>query len=340
MNPRKFLDQTDPTDQTHPTERRPLIYSRNSLMYFDFDGRYDGHQPIGGGLRTWDGVLLSVGVHVLLIIAALVIPTLEIWQRFRAEQLQKMEELQQQQQEKQERPQFVFVQPRVDMPAPKPPPRAEMSDIDRMARSAAPKPPDNPLPYAEGNSTNRIESAPEMRARGRGPDPEPSEAVKEPERAVEVPPNQAQLTLPRQAPEKPAGGSLGEALKNLQKYVEQESFNNPRGSVQDLGPLQFDTKGVEFGPWIRRFVSQVRRNWFIPYAAMTMRGRVVLTFNVHRNGSLTDVQVVQPSQIESFNIAAVNALLASNPTQPLPPEYPDDKAFFTVTFYYNEQPGR
>ena len=23
---------------------------------------------------------------------------------------------------------------------------------------------------------------------------------------------------------------------------------------------------------------------------------------------------------------------------PLPPEYPSEKAFFTVTFYYNEQP--
>ena len=27
-----------------------------------------------------------------------------------------------------------------------------------------------------------------------------------------------------------------------------------------------------------------------------------------------------------------------NPTQPLPPEYPSDKAFFTVTFFYNETP--
>ena len=27
---------------------------------------------------------------------------------------------------------------------------------------------------------------------------------------------------------------------------------------------------------------------------------------------------------------------ASNPAEPLPPEYPSDKAFFTVTFYYNE----
>ena len=136
----------------------------------------------------------------------------------------------------------------------------------------------------------------------------------------------------------PAGGSLGEALKNLQKYVQNESFNNQKGQTQEFGPLQFDTKGVEFGPWIRRFVSQVRRNWFVPMAAMTMRGRVVITFNVHRNGAISDVSVIRPSEIESFNTSAVNALLASNPTTPLPPEYPDDKAFFTVTFFYNENP--
>ena len=29
---------------------------------------------------------------------------------------------------------------------------------------------------------------------------------------------------------------------------------------------------------------------------------------------------------------------APEPTTPLPPEYPEDKAFFTVTFFYNENP--
>ena len=71
-----------------------------------------------------------------------------------------------------------------------------------------------------------------------------------------------------------------------------------------------------------------------------MRGRVVLTFNVHRNGALTDVRWFSRQRSNRSTRAAVNALLASNPTEPLPPEYPADKAFFTVTFYYNESPGR
>jgi TonB family protein len=307
-------------------------------MHLDFHGRYVEHEPVGGGLRRWDGVLLSVIVHALMIAAVLFFPTLSFFDRS-----EKIAQLEQKLAEKRERPQFVFVQPKVDLQAMKPPDRSEASDLDRKARApqAAPMP-QNELPYARGNSADRVESSPDERARGRGPDPEPApDPPKEIlQRNVEPPDDrQARLTLPQQEPAKPSGGSLGEALKNLQKYVQQDSFNNQRGNVQDLGPLQFDTKGVEFGPWIRRFVAQVRRNWFIPYAAMTMRGRVVLTFVVHRNGMLTDVQVVQPSPIESFNTAALNALIASNPTQPLPPEYPDDKAFFTVTFYYNESPG-
>jgi TonB family protein len=135
------------------------------------------------------------------------------------------------------------------------------------------------------------------------------------------------------------GGSLGDALRNIQRYLQNQSFDNPQGGTGQFGPaIQFDTKGVEFGPWVRRFIAQIKRNWFVPYAAMTMHGHVVLTFNVHKDGSITDLAVLQPSDVESFTHAAYNALLSSNPTQPLPPEYPADKAFFTVTFYYNESP--
>ena len=307
-------------------------------MYFDFEDRFQEHEPIGGRMRRWDGVALSVGVHVEIFLFVLFGPALTFLMPnpTQAEEIERVEP-------PRDRPQFVFVQPRLDTPAPKPPERSEASDQNRMARSLEPpRLAENPLPSARGNSRERMESTPEERAKGRGPAPEPSVEPPAPEiveKPIESLPQRAEAQVPRSQPRPPQGGSLGEALKNLQKYVDQESFNNDRGQVQNLGPLQFDTKGVEFGPWIRRFVSQVRRNWFVPYAAMSLRGRVVLTFHVHKNGQLTDVQVVQPSPIESFNTAAMNALLASNPTEPLPPDYPADKAFFTVTFYYNDSPG-
>ena len=139
----------------------------------------------------------------------------------------------------------------------------------------------------------------------------------------------------------PADGLLGSAIQNLERYVRQESFSNNRGDAGQIAPwIEFDAKGADFGPWIRRFVAQIRRNWFVPYAVMSrsMHGHVVLTFYVHRDGSISELSILQPSEIQSFTNSAFNALSTSNPTQPLPPEYPDDRAFFTVTFYFNESP--
>jgi TonB family protein len=85
-------------------------------------------------------------------------------------------------------------------------------------------------------------------------------------------------------------------------------------------------------------VAQVKRNWIVPYAAWSAQAHVVITFNVHRDGSITDLTIVGPSPIDALNNSAFGALSASNPTQPLPPEYPSEKAFFTVSFFYNESP--
>jgi len=303
-------------------------------MFFDFDDRYRDIEPVGSAINRRDGVAAAIIIHLLLIIVMLVAPQY-------IEQFLPAQVVPPPQQARKESPMFVFVQPKVDLPPLRKPDRVEMSDVDRSARTPekAPKM-ESPLPMAKGNSSQREETTPEEKMKGNGPAPQPAPEAPKVETPSVTDQRNADLAMmqkPQMQP--PAGGQLGDALKNLQKYVQNQNFDNQKGQTQDFGPLQFDTKGVEFGPWIRRFISQVRRNWFVPMAAMTMKGRVVITFNVHRNGALTDVTVVRPSDIDSFNKAAVNALLASNPTTPLPPEYPDDKAFFTVTFYYNENPA-
>jgi TonB family protein len=190
-------------------------------------------------------------------------------------------------------------------------------------------------------------------ARGQGPQPDPAagrptentqldQKIPESQSALQMPSDRARIAQNGANGRAPtAGGSLGDALRNLQRYTQNEAFDNQGGAGGQFGPeIQFDTKGVEFGPWIRRFIAQVKRNWFIPYAAMSMKGHVVIQFNVHKDGSITDLQVVGASAVDAFNNAAFGALSGSNPTQPLPPEYPDSKAFFTVTFFYNETPPR
>jgi TonB family protein len=324
-------------------------------MYFDFDDRRPDVPLLIHPISTREGVLLSIIVHLLFFIAILIGPHLPWVKAAQARaEAAAAEARQLALQRQRENARFVFVAPRVDTPSPKPPPVADLSDQDRMARSPErPPTPTNPLPFARGNSPERVEALPVQRARGQGPLPEPvpegadtNGESQQQEQANKKLADSGLLTkqqppaAPTNAPGRsPAsGGSLGDALKNLSRYVQQESYGNQSGGGSQIGPLQFDTKGVEFGPWVRRFIAQIKRNWFIPYAAMSLKGHVVLTFNVHRDGTISDLSVQKPSSVDAFTNAAYNALLSSNPTQPLPPEYPADKAFFTVTFYYNETP--
>ena len=189
----------------------------------------------------------------------------------------------------------------------------------------------------------RFDSAPEVPATQPGGSTEPAASAPAAAPPLPVPESPNGYSRARETPRQsgPSSGVLADAIRNVQKYAQREGFVNLEGGRNtDFGPfINFDAKGVEFGPWIARFVAQVRRNWFIPMAAMTMKGHVVVTFNVHKDGRITDVAVAKPSAVDSFTVSARNAILASNPTVPLPPEYPDDKAFFTVTFFFNENPG-
>jgi TonB family protein len=324
-------------------------------MYFDFDDGHPDYPGLPRALSTREEVLVAIIVHLLVIIVILVGPRLPfVKARLQAAEQARLAAIAEQQRLRQQREPFMFVQPRVDIPALRPPPKAARSDIDRQAR-ARERPP-NPLnnqPFSRGNTPEFTEASPPSRqARAAG---QPTPEVQPAPQAQATTPGAADnnaLRLPDlpSAPAYPrddsAGspartGSLGEALRNLQRYADRAAaFDNPRGGGTNFGPLQFDTKGVEFGPWIRRFLAQLKRNWepLIPMAAMSLRGHVAITFNVHKSGALTDVSVIAPSAVPGFNSAASNALLATNPTYPLPAEYPVERATITVTFYYNEYP--
>jgi TonB family protein len=271
-----------------------------------------------------------------------------------AAQEQRIEEERQREQDRlNEHSTFAFVAPKVEIRTQVPPKLAELSDRNRRAQTMEKAPdPKNDVAFSRGNSAEKIVSD------AREKNPQPSEQPSAPAKADNGAENAAgpadpnafrlpsapQGTFARNEPSRnptlggPAPGLISDAIRNVQKYSQGESLQNVQGNG-DFGPsIQFDTKGVDFGPWLRRFIAQIRRNWFVPYAAMSLRGHVVLSFKVHRDGSITDLQVMQPSAIDAFTKSAFNAIKLTNPTVPLPLEFPDENAPFIVTFYFNETP--
>jgi TonB family protein len=309
------------------------------LIHFDIDQRHLDEAAVGNAMSRREGVLISVGAHGAVLLAVFLLPQLAFVRDLLPVRDLVMAEPERAEPAPEDETRFVFVQPRVEAPPPEPPPIAEMSDRDRLAADPEIAAlPDNPLPFSRGNTDERILPPDDL--------PAGEDALAADDAALADADNaMARLEtvgetglefapLPDAAPA-PDGGLLADALRNLERYVQGQTFNNPRGGADQAGSeIQFDTYGVDFGPWLRQFVAEVYSNWFIPQAARITRDRVVLQFNIYRNGRIADITVAQPAVIDALTRAAVNAISASSPVDPLPPEYPVDPALFTVTFYY------
>ncbi len=129
--------------------------------------------------------------------------------------------------------------------------------------------------------------------------------------------------------------------RNLSKYFEFQDYNSPSSSIVRDGGIQFDTKGFDFGRWLKDFYYKVYSNWTIPLAfeALRQSGQLTLRFDVHRDGSVSGLDLLNSSGLVPYDEAALTAILRSNPFLPLPEGYPDDKMEVKCRFIYRWSPA-
>lgn len=311
-------------------------------MYFDFDDHRPDTPRIPQAVSIRKTVLASVAVHLFVVVAYLTLPE-EWFARDVDLPVDQTAELQ----PPDERPlRFIEVIPMVDrMERPDDP--ADLSDMDRR-RATLERPPEasNPMPFMRGNSPEMIEGAPPAPpgpTEPPAPPPTPNAERPQPEMAdaSDLPPADAGFASlpPEPVPDADVRmtASLRDSLMNLQQQFREENFDNQLGGeAEQSADIQFDSMGVYFGSWLLRFKHQVERNWLVPRIPLTNRreDRVVIRFVVQRNGYITDLEVLQPASLSALTNAAVNSLRLSNPTAPLPPEYPRDQMDITVTYHY------
>ena len=114
------------------------------------------------------------------------------------------------------------------------------------------------------------------------------------------------------------------------------SYNQFVNSAGD-GGLSFGEGN--FGDRYSWYVSAVRNrissNWLLSTISPSIltAPRVYLTFDISRDGTVTDVRINQSSGRPEIDRSALRAVLASNPLGPLPPDYSGDKV--TVEFYFD-----
>src|SRR5258705_5873547 len=141
-------------------------------MYFEFEDYKPDITPVGRVISWREGVLLSIIVHLAGVIGILLSPQLFAIDPATLQARQAAIEASRQRPEPER---FVFVEPKVDLKALKPPQRAAPSDQDREARTVErAKQPTNPLPFSRGNTSERVEQMDKQVARGQRPTPDPA----------------------------------------------------------------------------------------------------------------------------------------------------------------------
>jgi periplasmic protein TonB len=103
-------------------------------------------------------------------------------------------------------------------------------------------------------------------------------------------------------------------------------------------------EGGSFGDRYSWYVAAVRNrissNWLLATISPSIltAPRVYVTFEIQRDGTITNVQITQSSGVPEVDRSALRAVLASNPLAPLPPDYSGSTV--KVEFYFDFHRGR
>jgi TonB family protein len=151
---------------------------------------------------------------------------------------------------------------------------------------------------------------------------------------------------------KPRGMSPGEAVRAattvelaaraaIKARAADQKENTPSATAT-YGPLEVltDTRGVDFGPYLKRVVDDVRRNWYqvIPYEArspINKKGKVSIEFAIMKDGRIADVKTVDSSGDVALDRAAYSGITLNNRFSPLPAEFGGQYLALRFHFYYN-----
>ena len=306
-----------------------------------------------------EGFLFSVVIHMLLFIVLLVKPDL-FAPRKMVEARKKPEP--------RERLVMVDLPPRALLPAPKaqapaPPGKQQQPPLSSgmiIPKAAEPPPPSkrqdfqNDLPFSEGNTDEFYADKESKKPGEKGQGVERMENPDEPvppepeERVASLPPGRFSFSTPRPIPPlrpvprppapDPGDNGEGGAFQDLRRFLRDKQFHNPEGGlVTGNRTLYYNDKGANFVPWIMRMLAEVRRNWIVPISASYEMGHVAVGVSVERDGTVSDMKILVPSQTIGFDNAATGALRASQ-LLPLPSDYPDQQFDFILVFWYNERP--
>jgi TonB-like protein len=98
-----------------------------------------------------------------------------------------------------------------------------------------------------------------------------------------------------------------------------------------------DTEGVDFGPYLKEVLKEIRENWYhlIPENAEMKKGKLAIEFAIKQDGGVAGMKLVATSGDLALDRPAWGSITASNPFKPLPAGFTKPFLALRIRFYYN-----
>jgi protein TonB len=230
---------------------------------------------------------------------------------------------------------------------PEPPPRTPERAVEppppRTPEVAVARP--KPLEPSELALPRRVEKenpalkAPETRVERTLPPPPP---VTPPTAAPAAPttpprlPDPPRLAAPPAAPATPATPPAPVAA--ARPGVEPIRLGKPNAPTTSTGSIAVDASDFPFTYYLRLIQSKIGERWTPPRAAASGGERVVVLFEIQRDGQIREPSVERSSGNTLYDQSALRAVMEASPFPPLPPEF--KASSLRVHFGFEFQPGQ
>jgi len=239
--------------------------------------------------------------------------------------------------------QWIYTPP--DLPKTAPPPSPKIHITPKTLSSVAPhiEQPQLPPPVSPEKPPSDLPEAPKPQPSAAVPQP-PAPSRLEPVQPPAPNPNHLNLQLPQVSPGKQLDDQIQDAIRHGNRggvYNGPPSASGRGGAgVGNQAQILSDTQGVDFTSYIQRLLATLKRNWYavMPESAyMGDRGITATTFKIRSDGSIVppDPILERTSGKEPLDNAAMSAIHASNPFEPLPSQFHGPYLELRIWFVYN-----
>ncbi|HXJ16564.1 MAG TPA: TonB C-terminal domain-containing protein [Candidatus Polarisedimenticolia bacterium] len=242
--------------------------------------------------------------------------------------------------------QWIYTPPEVPK-APAPTPKVRINP-KTLRKIAPPVEQPTPEPVVPPRPAPDLPEAPKPRSSAIPAPAEPAQPAPsrlEPIQPREPPETGLNLQLPQLSPGKAIQNQMQDAIRRGGGGLQMPGGAIPQGrgrgpGMQPWGQILTPTEGVDFSSYIQRLLASIRRNWeaVMPESArMGDQGMVYTIFQINRDGSIPSPypQLERTSGKEPLDNAAMSAIHASNPFEPLPSQFHGPYIQLRIVFLYN-----